>query len=228
MNIPRNRRVLIVDDNADIHQDFRKVLGQSAEDAAGDESNQFTLRLDELDSLFGDVPDRPVPAEPYEIDSAYSGHEALSTVQSRLAKGQPYAVAFVDVRMPPGWDGVETVRHLWKADPELQVVICTAYSDYSWQQIRQALGETDQLLILRKPFDAIEVQQLAAALSEKWGLSQMAKRNIRELEQLVAERSSAFQCALNIAMDAIPTMDARDMLCSVDLLATKPQVPELN
>ena len=70
--------------------------------------------------------------------------------------------------MPPGWDGIETVERLWKADPELLIVLCTAYNDYDWHSIAEHLGRVEQWLILRKPFDTIEVRQLAASLSEKW------------------------------------------------------------
>jgi DNA-binding NarL/FixJ family response regulator len=74
-------------------------------------------------------------------------------------------LAFVDGRMPPGWDGIETIRHLWQECPDIQVVLCTAYSDYSWQDIRRVLGESDSLLILKKPFDNVEVLQLSHALT---------------------------------------------------------------
>ena len=76
----------------------------------------------------------------------------------------------VDVRMPPGWDGIETTQKLWEVDPDLQVVICSAYSDYSWDEIIAKLGNSDRLLFLKKPFDAMEILQLANALTEKWRL----------------------------------------------------------
>ena len=84
-------------------------------------------------------------------------------------------MAFIDVRMPPGWDGIETTAKIWEIDPELQVVICTAYSDYSWDQMIARIGQSDRLVILKKPFDNIEVMPLANALTEKWRLSN--KRN---------------------------------------------------
>src|SRR5690349_24456963 len=105
-----------------------------------------------------------------ELDSASQGQEALAMVERALAEGRPYAMAFVDGRMPPGWDGLETIVHLWKAYPELQVVICTAYSDYSWEQIIERVGPSDSLVILKKPFDAVEVLQLAHAMTKKWSL----------------------------------------------------------
>jgi DNA-binding LytR/AlgR family response regulator len=69
------------------------------------------------------------------------GQEGWERVQQAIEKNQPYAVAFVDIRMPPGWDGVETTQKLWEVDPCLQVVICTAYSDYSWDELMTKVGE---------------------------------------------------------------------------------------
>ena len=80
-------------------------------------------------------------------------------------------MAFVDIRMPPGWDGVETVCRIWEVDPEILVVICSAYSDYSWEEMVRKLGRNDRFLILKKPFDNIEVRQCAMALTERWSVS---------------------------------------------------------
>jgi PAS domain S-box-containing protein len=114
-------------------------------------------------------------------------------VQAKVAEGQPYALAFVDVRMPPGWDGVETIKQLWQVDPNLQVVICTAYSDYSWTDIYAKLGHSDSLLILKKPFDNIEVIQLAHALTRKWQTTQQARAKMEDLDLMVARRTAELQ-----------------------------------
>jgi len=97
-------------------------------------------------------------------------------------------MAFVDVRMPPGWDGVETTAKIWQKYPDLQVVICTAYSDYSWEEMLKKLGYSDRLVILKKPFDTIEALQLAISLTEKWRLFQQAKLRLDDLEKMVSER----------------------------------------
>lgn len=104
---------------------------------------------------------------PFEIGSAYQGQEGLLLVKKALEVGRPYAMAFVDVRMPPGWDGVETTEKIWKIDPEIQIVICTAYSDYSWKEMFERIGNDDRMVILKKPFDTVEALQLAFALTEK-------------------------------------------------------------
>src|SRR5438105_5849109 len=121
------------------------------------------------------------------------GQEGLERVQHALAAGSPYAMAFVDVRMPPGWDGVETTAKIWQKYPDLQVVICTAYSDYSWEQLLNKLGYSDRLVILKKPFDTVEVLQLAIAMTEKWRLYQQAKVRLQEMEAMVKERTAELE-----------------------------------
>ena len=156
-----NHRILIVDDNPNIHTDFLDILRPS------DSSSAAAKKLEAV--LFAE--DEPVADRvSFELDSAFQGQEALAMVEQALADGRPYALAFVDVRMPPGWDGVETIARIWKADPEIQIVVCTAYSDYSSDEMFGKLGQRDGLLILKKPFDALEAFQLAHALTGKWWL----------------------------------------------------------
>ncbi|PYJ99798.1 MAG: hybrid sensor histidine kinase/response regulator [Verrucomicrobia bacterium] len=117
----------------------------------------------------------------------------MDLIEKSLRENRPYAMAFVDVRMPPGWDGVETTAKIWQRYPDLQVVICTAYSDYSWEEMLQRLGYSDRLVILKKPFDNIEVLQLANSLTEKWRLYQQAKCRLEDLEKMVQERTRALE-----------------------------------
>ncbi|WP_419735271.1 putative bifunctional diguanylate cyclase/phosphodiesterase [Pseudomonas sp. COR18] len=172
-----NRRILIIDDTASIHQDYRKILGPEEEEDLSLESTE-TL-------LFGvDQPQRQV----FELDSAYQGQEALELVRLAQAANRPYAMAFIDMRMPPGWDGLETIEQLWKVDPHLQVALCTAYSDYSWESMADRLAFGDQLLILKKPFDSLEIRQMASALTWKWQLARDMATRMSELERTVEER----------------------------------------
>jgi signal transduction histidine kinase len=168
----KNRRILIVDDNESIHADYRKILSGRSSAVVHDE--------DEV-CLFGAAKVSTV-AEGFEISSAYQGQEALAKVQEAVRAECPFAMAFVDVRMPPGWDGIKTVEHLWGVDPNLQVVICTAYSDFSWEEMTERLGSNGRLLILKKPFDIVEVRQLALALCEKWNLDRELGIRLREAE----------------------------------------------
>ena len=165
----RNRRILIIDDNPAIHEDFRKILAGPAE------SGNFEAVSDEL---FGPDISRPNSIG-FELESAFQGEEGLTRVKQAVAAARPYAMAFIDVRMPPGWDGVETTAKLWEAYPDLQVVICTAYSDYAWDDMIAKVGRSDRLVILKKPFDNVEVLQLANALTEKWRLLQVRQAEDR-------------------------------------------------
>jgi signal transduction histidine kinase len=184
LNPNQNHRILVIDDNKAIHEDFRKILGPKKA-----VSNTLT---DAETALFGeDTPAVQLPE--FEIDSAFQGQEGFELIAKSLREENPYSMAFVDVRMPPGWDGVETTAHIWEKYPDLQVVICTAYSDYSWQEMSSKLGFSDRLVILKKPFDNIEALQLAISLTEKWRLYQQARLRLGDLERMVQERTVALQ-----------------------------------
>ena len=184
--IPAANRILIIDDNQAIHADFRKILApQTASDPV----------LQEAESLLFGQPASPTatPTVTYQIDSATQGQEGLRMVEQAANEGRPYALAFVDVRMPPGWDGIETVARIWQKFPELPVVICTAYSDYSWSEMISKLGHSDNLVILRKPFEAVEVLQLAHSFTRKWLLARQVRAHIEELDGLVQSRTRNLQ-----------------------------------
>ncbi len=183
--LERNPRILVIDDNPAIHDDLKKIL-------LGSGSAITALAVDES-ILFDKL--TPPPAPGFDVESAYQGQEGLGLVERRVADGLPYAMAFVDVRMPPGWDGIETISRLWQADLHLQIVICTAYSDYSWADIRTKLGSSESLLILKKPFDNIEVIQLAHALTRKWLVSRQAQIKLGDLDALVALRTRELRTA---------------------------------
>jgi PAS domain S-box-containing protein len=178
------RRILLVDDNRAIHEDFRKILCPNLTTATALEKSE--------EDLFPPEKEKARVLQ-YEVDSAYQGQEAVAMVEKALESGRPYAMAFVDVRMPPGWDGVETTRKMQEIDPDIQVVICTAYADYSWEDLFEKIGNRDGLLILKKPFDAVEALQLAHALTEKWALHQQSRQKMEDLERRVAERTRELQ-----------------------------------
>jgi two-component system, sensor histidine kinase and response regulator len=187
MNTTPNRRILIIDDNGAIHEDFRKILSRG--------NTQTNALATAEAALFGDAPAPPVQFPEFQIDSAFQGQDGVAFVEKSLEENRPYAMAFIDVRMPPGWDGVETTAKIWQKYPDLQVVICTAYSDYSWEEMLKKIGYSDRLVILKKPFDNIEVLQLAVSMTEKWQLHQQARTHLHELERRVQERTLALQTA---------------------------------
>ncbi|HVG60656.1 MAG TPA: ATP-binding protein, partial [Hyalangium sp.] len=180
-----NRRILVVDDNRTIHQDFRKILCPPASNDSLDAMEADLFGENETSSQF--------PG--FEVDSAYQGEEAIQLAIAARKEGRPYALAFVDIRMPPGIDGVETTSRLWEHEPDLQVVICSAYADYSWEDMMAKLGLSQRLLILRKPFDGIEVRQLAFALTDKWELLRSNRLHMEDLTRAVEERTRQLTAA---------------------------------
>lgn len=203
INESLNRRILVIDDKDAIHADFRKILTSSTNRTAASES---------YEALFGEtqhVADGPS----FEIDSASQGEIGMDLVVQSIRDERPYAMAFVDMRMPPGWDGIETIEHLWSVDENLMVVICTAYNDYNWQDMSKQLGNMDRWLILKKPFDNLEVRQLAASLTEKWHLVQQARLTMAELEQLVETRTASLQLEIQERKECErKLLEARDAL----------------
>ncbi|MBH0202208.1 MAG: hybrid sensor histidine kinase/response regulator, partial [Nitrospira sp.] len=175
-----NRRILVIDDNVNIHEDFRKILAPPQE---ADSLSHARA------ALFGEVPTLPSQVQ-YELEFASQGREGFGLVQTAHQRGNPYAVAFVDMRMPPGWDGLETIEHLWYVDPDIQIVICSAYSDHPWEDVSRRIGDTDKLLILMKPFNSIEVVQLANSLTKKWNLARSVKLQIDSLAFSVSQRTA--------------------------------------
>jgi diguanylate cyclase (GGDEF)-like protein len=177
-------RLLMIDDNAAIHEDYRKILiGPGDPPISAAEA-----------ALFGEPPStasRPT----FDVDSAMQGQDGVELARRALVEGRPYSVAFVDMRMPPGWDGLETIENLWKVDPEIQVVVCSAYSDYDWLELLERLGRSDKLIVIKKPFEPIEILQSASALSRKWQNARALKHHIEGLERVVTDRTRGLEAA---------------------------------
>jgi PAS domain S-box-containing protein len=168
-------RILSIDDSSEMHEVYQKILVESGLRPAGGPGVEG-----------GSAPSA-LPT--FTLDCAQQGQQALEMVAQAHQAGRPYALAFVDMRMPPGWDGIETIEQLWKVEPALEVVICTAFVDFSADDMARRLGLTDQMLLLKKPFDGIEVRLLAFALAEKWRLAREAQSYFDNLEALVKSRT---------------------------------------
>jgi len=183
-NAASSYRVLTIDDSPAIHGDFKKIL---------------TARRDrELDAeealLLGEAPPERDETS-FELDYALQGQAGVELVRRARDQGRPYALAFVDMRMPPGWDGLETIERLWEVDHDVQVVICSAYTEYSWEELQKRLGRSDRLIILKKPFEPIEVLQLATAMSRKWQNEGLLRRQVEDLERIIAARTQGLEAA---------------------------------
>lgn len=178
-------RILIVDDTPSIHEDFRKILTLPA---------GIGVDLDEMaDSLFGKSEQAAVyKAIDYELNSAFQGEEALEMIEKAEAEGRGYSLVFMDVRMPPGLDGIKTIAKIWERFPNMEIVICTAYSDYSWIDIIDILGPSDHLLVLKKPFDADEAQQMALAMTRR------AENMLIQSKRILRLEGSLDECNANV------------------------------
>jgi two-component system NtrC family sensor kinase len=177
---PEPARILIADDHESVLADFAQLLDAPVAAEAAE--------LDALEDALGGAAAVPAAIAPrYHVRYVRNGADAVREAAAASAAGRPFAVAFVDVQMPPGIDGVETAAQLWRDHPELEIVLCTAYTDYSWQAIAARLPTPDQLVILRKPFEPIEIRQLAACLSEKWRRGRALAQRVLALEARVAK-----------------------------------------
>jgi signal transduction histidine kinase len=175
-------RILIADDTPALHEAYRNI---------------FAIETDELKGLPGMAKFASVKVETitpnvphYAITHVSQGEEALAAAATAQLAGAPFALAILDVRMPPGMDGVQTARRLRVQHPDLQIVLCTAFADYSWSDLLQVFPESDGVLLLKKPFDAIEIHQVAAALCRKWQLAAENQELVRNLENRVAVRTA--------------------------------------
>ncbi len=176
-------RLLMIDDNPRIHEDYRKILGGRSQ---GKVSSAEA-------ALFGEQAASEGPT--FDVDSAMQGRDGVERARCALDEGRPYSVAFVDMRMPPGWDGLETIEQLWKIDPEVQVVVCSAYTDYDWLELLARLGHSDKLIVIKKPFEPIEILQSASALSRKWQNARALRHHIESLERAVTDRTRGLEAA---------------------------------
>lgn len=171
-----NRKILIVDDQPEVLEDYVKILDPYPKKCKETEEKLASMEAE----LFGD-PDakagisRRIEKE-YAVATASQGEEAVSLVKKAIKEKKPFAVLFMDVRMPPGINGVEAASKIRKIDSEIEIVIVTAFSDVPRQDILKLVGPADKLLLLRKPFDGDEIKQLTLALTERWNLDKLAKK----------------------------------------------------
>ena len=197
-----NRRILVIDDNRAIHDDFRKIFEPAFASAQP--------LAESGNALFGDET-LSVPRPLFQVDFASQGSEGAALVERARAENDPYAMAFVDMRMPPGWDGIETTLRIWELDPRVQIVICTAFSDHSWEGILRRLGHSDRWLILKKPFDNIEVLQVASALTHKWRVTEDAESQVRHLQTLLERRSAELHAAQSELAGSAPQVGTAEI-----------------
>lgn len=196
MAVDSDFRIIVIDDNPAIHIDFIKILSTSA-----------TSDFEALSKKMFGSEHESFSLPKFQIDTASQGQEGVESIKKSLSEGKPYSLAFVDIRMPPGWDGIETIKRIWQLDKDIQIVICTAYSDYSWEETISHLGKTDNLLILKKPFDNVSVRQLACALTRKWQLLQDTRKFTLSLKKQVDHKTVSLQKSLSLVKATLESSD---------------------
>ena len=168
LNPEKIYRVLVVDDNEMIYEDFNKVLVSSSENS---------VQLDQLIlNLFGESKTNLSNIK-YKVDFAINGQLGLDLVKKALNENNPYLMSFIDMRMPNGWSGLKTIQEIWKVQPNLNIVLCTAHSDISWDDINSSLPTNDRFLILKKPFDTYEVKQIAMSFVRRSDIEHALEKN---------------------------------------------------
>ncbi len=220
---PPNRRILVIDDNTSIHDDVRKIL--SPRDAQ-------TMQLErDAELMFGTAVAPCWIDHTFEVDSAMHGEEGIALATRAASKGRPYALAFVDVRMPRGIDGIETTKRIWKIDPDMQIVLCTAYSDYSLHDMLGHLGMTDKFLVLKKPYDPMELAMFAITMTAKWNHSREATRLIHTQSTQIDDSNRVLKllrsCQHDLEQKCLSLQEQADQLSehiqqqTIELLGTR-------
>ena len=188
----RNRRVLIVDDQREIHEDFIQMLT----------SERSTASTDAMAAAFVDDEERFSLPE-FEVLHARSGEHAFEVVRAGKERDRPIAVAFVDIRMPPGIDGLETIRRMREVDRDIELVIMTAYTDKSLPEIVHGMDLIHKVLYIRKPFTREEVQQTTLSLVGKWNI----ERELVEQRRQLAINHQRLAAVLDATGDAMAMYD---------------------
>lgn len=161
-------RVLVVDDEQPIRDAFRDVLldADVSEDLAAFQNLRSKLFSSvDAHSTSRRARIRTTSFDPVFCDGAASAVEA---VRQSLADECPFAVVFLDMRMPPGQDGAWAAARIRELDPEIEIVICTAYSDVDPVDIGGMVPPEEKISYLQKPFHPHEVRQMSIALGSKW------------------------------------------------------------
>ncbi len=190
-----NTRVLIVDDQGEIHVDFQEMLG-----------SKKNLLSDSLADAFTPVDSKSAAPYPpsFELSHVSNGDKACQIVKAAKESNRPFAVAYIDIMMPPGIDGIETIRRIREFEPDLEIVIMTAYTDKLMPEIIRNMELRHKLLYVRKPVAREEIQQMTLSLVEKWNIEQ---ESLRQQEQL-ALSYQRLETVLDATGDAIGMFDS--------------------
>ena len=176
-------RVLVVDDDPTILETYRRILDPAAWGLGS------TAR-DENDGPALATGDRAAPEPLYELVLCSQGDEAVARVEESVAAGRFFALVFLDLRLPPGPDGMWTAKKIRELSPATEIVVVTAYTDVPPQEIARRTPPLQKIFYLQKPFHAFEIKQFALALSAKFRAERLLEASRQRLEDTVKERTA--------------------------------------
>ncbi len=184
-NETATNRILVVDDDAMLIGEYLRCLGKDFE------PDSATSTLTDLEKvLFGEETDEKGAAK-FEVQSCDQGKIAVAAVREAVKVGNPFSIVFLDIRMPPGIDGIEAAKQIREIDQNVNIVIVTGSVSPEPENLGKEIPPADRIFFFKKPFHAVECRQLAAALCGKWH-SDLSLRHANDvLEQRVWDRTEA-------------------------------------
>lgn len=191
-------RILVIDDEPAVLDAYRHILANRADSS----SELATL----ANALFDDpIAELSPPLAAAAVTYCRQGLDGIAEVEAAIANGRPFQVAFLDVRMPPGIDGKETARRIRAIDPNINLVVVSAYSDHDVTDISLVAGPPDKIFYISKPFAADEIQQMATALSRRWDVDARQLSLLRKkIDELAESEARARHAALHDFLTGAP------------------------
>ncbi|MBT7309040.1 MAG: response regulator, partial [Gammaproteobacteria bacterium] len=199
-------RVLVVDDDVTVLQTYRTILRPT---------------LSRVTRLMGGGDSDVKSHQEFELTTVLQGLEGVEAVRRAREEGAPYALAFIDMRMPPGIDGLQTTRLIRELDREITIVIVTAYSDSTLDEMRAAGGSN--ILLLRKPFNRDEIRQFAYTFTQSW----QRDHELMEKQQVLQQQHDYINSILNSMQEGVVVVDPQEVICdcnpALERLTGKPR-----
>jgi len=155
-------RLLVVDDDSSTLDLFRQVLSRVKTD------QMIHSETEESESKLFRENASSQSLKLFDVVTCQQGDEAVDAVKNSIQEDRPFSVAFIDIRLPPGPDGIWAAEHIRTLDSNVEIVIITGYPDAHLRNIVHRVSPAHKLLYLQKPFHSQEIYQFAFALSMKW------------------------------------------------------------
>ncbi len=208
-----NRRILIIDDDVEVRNAYQKILLP--------DTNKNTKERELMALLDANHTSQIQSTTEFHLDFASQGQIGFEMVKTAIAQQTPFALAFIDMRMPLGWNGTQTATKIRQIDPHIEIVIVTAYSDASISDIVKQVGMPDKLLFLRKPFEGDEILQLALSLTSKWNKLSYRTRELQNSLQQLDEKNHSLQHEIQLRQEKEQALKKSTQQLEASLLELK-------